>query len=288
MSGIRESTPDGTIPPYEAPDDIEARARRAGWMPKDEFRGDPARWTSAEEYLRIVEERLPVLLERNRKLDRRVEELDRNLREVLQVATDMRQSATRNEQRAYERARAELLESQRAAVASADTATYERTSAQLEVLEKEKPVAPTPPAAPKVEVPAEVQAFVSRSPWFQRNESARALAVAEHERLLRVSPDMAMSANLAQVEERVRRAFPEEFPAPVAAQQQEPSNRRDQPAAVGYGNGAPSARSNGAPKRIADLPISPAEKAEARRALERWQRQMKDFTEEEYVRNYSS
>ena len=40
----------------EQPRDIEAEARKHGWRPKEEFKGDPARWTDAETFVKRADE----------------------------------------------------------------------------------------------------------------------------------------------------------------------------------------------------------------------------------------
>ena len=46
----------------------EARAREVGWVPQEEFRGDTAKWKSAEEFLDYADHVTPVLRKNNQKL----------------------------------------------------------------------------------------------------------------------------------------------------------------------------------------------------------------------------
>ena len=84
---------------------------------------------------------------------------------------------------------------------------------------------------------------------------------------------MSIQDNLAEVEKRIRGAFPEEFPAP----------RRDGPAAV-------SSSANGAaprkPSKLTFDQLPAEERGAARAAYAKFKKQMPSYTEEEYLANY--
>lgn len=48
--------------------EIEVRARELGWVPKDEFRGDPEKWTDAQAYVEYGEQMLPIVKATNKRL----------------------------------------------------------------------------------------------------------------------------------------------------------------------------------------------------------------------------
>ena len=87
MSGTA-AQPAETDPPAVEGAAVESIARRWGWKPKEEFRGPPDRWTSAEDFVARGENELPILRERNRNLDRQVEEASRAVTELNQMADD--------------------------------------------------------------------------------------------------------------------------------------------------------------------------------------------------------
>lgn len=47
---------------------VEQKAKDLGWSPKEDFRGDPAKWISAEEFVERGESLMPILKANNRKL----------------------------------------------------------------------------------------------------------------------------------------------------------------------------------------------------------------------------
>lgn len=48
--------------------DYEQQARSMGWVPQDQWRGDPEKWTDAQEYVERGEQVLPILRANNRRL----------------------------------------------------------------------------------------------------------------------------------------------------------------------------------------------------------------------------
>src|SRR5580765_2686231 len=105
----------------EQPDDFsrEQLARAAGWRPFNEWRGPPADWVDAEEFLATMEREFPVARETNGRLMRLNARLQRELgqlnervetttRQSMDMMREIGASLRSTEQRAYERARADL------------------------------------------------------------------------------------------------------------------------------------------------------------------------------------
>ena len=57
------------------PTESEAKARRQGWRPQDEYRGPADKWVDADAFLKRSDEELPVMRERLRKQDRDLADL---------------------------------------------------------------------------------------------------------------------------------------------------------------------------------------------------------------------
>ena len=305
MSGVREENQidEG----QEEADELEARARRAGWVPEDEFRGDKSRWVSAEQFLRVAEENLPKLKERNRALDTKVRRLELQNNAIQEGLNELRTMASKTAQREYERARADILAEQAAAVQTGDVASFNRTTEQLQKLDSDKPkeaaiIAPPPP--PDME---ELKAWVASKPWWNKDMALTQMVTNMHANYMAKHPGVSNMEALAVVEKLLAPEFPEELgkPAPRRRQQPAPEDleeidevqdepvqraRREVPAAVGGGTftGASPRRANGKPTKISDLPRD--EQPAARKAFEKYKGMMagmkNPFTEEEYVQNY--
>lgn len=144
--------------PERSPDQdrYESRARRMGWVAKDEFRGDGgAQWVDAETFVRRAEQSADILIERNKALDRRLEQSEKTfseykrnsekqlgdmshtLKDLQETLVDFRNFASTANERAYKRARTELETEMRHAVASADIERFDRAKAQVEELDTE-------------------------------------------------------------------------------------------------------------------------------------------------------
>jgi hypothetical protein len=303
MSGSRQRVDDDLTENGEGAGqtDVEARARRAGWRPREEYRGDPERWVDADQFLEVAEHDLPIAKERNKRLDQKLTRQERMLEQQAQAIHELRAMASKNEERAYERARQELLVAQAQAVETADTATYQRATAQLAELEKEKPKpAPTvAPGLPPSEDVQDVQNWVKSQDWWQKDQQLTNLVTGMHAQVMMAHPELSQMDGLRRVQRMLAEDYPDKFgqtqkrpqTQPSADQDgddRQPNARRDAPAAVGgseLGGAAPRGR-RASPKTIADLPRD--EQAEARKAYLKFKSMpgLKDFTEEEYVKNY--
>ena len=262
--------------------ELEGRARRMGWRPKEEFRGDPHRWTDAQSFIERGEAELPVLRERYRTLDDRFARSEGELRqtrdqvsEMTKVLNEFRDFSARAEQRAYSKARSELERQMEDAAAGADQAGYRRAKAEFDALEPPKPVAAvaeTPPkkeeAPPAQRVEPVVQSWVQENEWFNRDPILNAYATARHGQLLTEKPGLSLSENLAEVRREVIDRFPDKFGNP----------KRERPQVVATPASPPPRKQGG--KTFEDLPV------EARAAYERAKRWMPDYKKEEYLKTY--
>ena len=113
------------------PRDFETDARLHGWTPKEEFKGDPAKWVDAETFARRADEVMPILRRQNTKLQQRIENLERANKQASEFFS-------KAEERAYERAKADIMAQQERAFAEGDETAFKR--AQQELVKLEKPV----------------------------------------------------------------------------------------------------------------------------------------------------
>lgn len=273
----------------EEPPPVEARARRMGWRPREEYRGDPERWVTAEEYIEKGENELPILRERLRTGDRRLDQAERaltgvqnELKETKAVLTEFRDFASRGEKRAYERAVTDLEERHRKQVSEADVPGAEATMREIKQLEQEKPSEKPKVTIAEAEKPAvqvidpAVHAWVkANEDWYTTDPMMRGAAIALHGQLMQERPDLSIPENLAEVKRRIVRRFPDAFENP----------RRNGAGAVA-GSQEPGSGKRGS-KTYADLP------PEAKRACDRFIAQIppdpktkKPYSREEYVQMY--
>lgn len=227
----------------EAQQKIEARARAMGWTPKEEFKGDPAKWRDAGEFVERGENLLPLVKAQNKRLEREVAELKQTTREFAE-------HLSKTEQRAYERAIADLKQQRKDALAAGDGEAFEKVDDQIDKLKRE--------AEAKAAKRADKQAddgpdpvyteWESRNPWLKDSELSDYAEFAAQK--LRQSGEKATGAEfLDLVAAKVKAQFPTKFTNP----------RRETAQAVE--GAAPGRRGSG--KTYADMP------AEARSACDR-------------------
>lgn len=289
-------------------DAYEARARRMGWVAKEDFRGDGGvQWVDAETFVKRAEQSSDILVERNKALDRRLEQSEKRfqeyqnnserqlkdmsgqLRELQETLVDFRGFAMSANERAYKKARQELEHEMRRAVSEADIDRFDAIKARVDELDQEAvqyvaketkreevaapPAAPAAPAAPpEVEPPPEVKDWVGRNQWFVNPELAFMNQYAQriHMQLMKEEPGLSLRENLDKVTDRVRRKFPEEFGI---------NPRREDPGMTTSGGASTSRASNSRRKPgYDDLP------PDAKAACDRYVRTIPGYTKEEYLK----
>lgn len=254
--------------------DIEATARRMGWRPKTEFKGDEAKWVDADSFVAKVQDEVPVLKRTLRDMDQKFARLEKKFEEQTQVLTDFRDFASRGEQRSYERALAELKSKRDIAVASADMAGFNSVQAEIEKLNVETKPTTTAKPAEKIETevqqapPREITDWIAENPWYNNDTVLHNAAKGLDQQFLKDAPGMSLADRLAAVKAEVQKRWPEKFG----------NTRRDAAGAVL----TPGSTSNGRKpaKSYDNLP------AEAKKACDKFVKTIKGFTREQYVKDY--
>ena len=268
-----------------AESDVEQRARRMGWKPKDEYRGPADRWSSAEDFIARGESELPIVRERYRTLERNMQRVEHKLQESQGVILDLTNRFHSADERAYKRARAELLQERKKAVELGDTEAFSRADAEIAELDREAPKAPPKPAeqpaAAANEPHPDTVAWGRRNPWFNEHRDLQAAAMSVHQGILQAEPGLSIAENLERVTQAMAALYPDRVRLPGAG-----NPRRDEPSSVS-GSTAPAARGRRENTRTFE-----AMPKESRDAFTRYARQLegkgKALTKEEWARDYWS
>jgi len=115
-------------------DDIEAKARELGWKSAEEWVGDTSNHMPADKYVEVQEK---LLAKADAASQKRIQALTADVRELKQTISDLGDHLSKADQRALERARAEVQSRMDAAVEEGDTAAYNKAKTDLGALEKE-------------------------------------------------------------------------------------------------------------------------------------------------------
>jgi hypothetical protein len=216
----QEVTLENTTPEQRQLTEVEQRAMNEGWVPQDEWSGDPEQWRPAKEFLDRGE------------LFKKIEEQKRELKQVRAAMEEFGRHHAEVKKIAYKEALATLKAQKKEALEAGDAdAVIELDERIAETREAQKAAEATP--APQVDDaprPEFVQ-WQNRNGWYQSDRIMKAAAdEAAREAVERGERDPARI--LAEVDKAVRAAFPHKFENP----------RRNSAAAV-EGTTTPKARS---------------------------------------------
>lgn len=240
------------------PRDYDTEARGHGWTPKDDFRGDPAKWVDAETFVRRADEVLPLLKKQNAGLKREMDDLKRQVRQA---------SAhfSKSEERAYQRAKAELEQRHDEAVEVGDKAAARRASEEMRALESDRiaePLVVADDAPTQDQLRAELAAWVESNDWYGADDIKTKYADMQAE-LMGPAEKWAdgRKAWFAELERRTETKFAARRPA------------------ITTGTSQPSPGGRGG-KSFADLP------PEAKRMCEKWVKSGVIKSRDDYVKSY--
>ena len=288
-------------PPEEGSDAaFEADARRQGWRPISEYRGDPKDFVGAREFLERGNNFVPFMRkdlkewkDKATNLETQIHGFRTELSEMTKLARDLRDANVKAEQRGYDRAMAELKDRQRHAVIEGNIEQYDEAAAEMARLERpngpdttRRPAvsdAPPPPPPAHQQVEPEAAQWVKENRWFKTDVVLAAQMNAEHIALKQSAPGLSLAENLRLAKEAVVARYPEKFGVPPRpANRPRPRMGVEEPAGGGGGGGNRS-RGNGI-----DTIQDPAERAEARREFERQKNAMPGYTEAQFMRLYNN
>lgn len=193
------------------PRDFDTEAKRHGWTPKEEFRGDPARWVDAETFVKRADEVMPFLKKKTEAQDREIADLKRTIKQAAKHYEAV-------EERAVKRAMAELEAKHTDAAESGDVVGAKRAMDEIRALEKEvsapalKEDAPDPDKARK-----ELNDWVGENDWYVLDDKKRAYADLQADLMGKaIDWDGGQKAWLEELGKRVERRFAEKKPSPVS------------------------------------------------------------------------
>lgn len=249
---MAENTTPEDNKPVEKPalSDTELRAQSQGWVPKEEWDGDPDSWRPAKEFLDRGE------------LFKKIDEQNRVIKDFRKTIEDLSKHNAEIAKVEYKRALDTLRAEKKTALENLDAEAVLRIDDQIDVVREAQRKAETTqvhlPQAPAELNPIFV-AWKDRNGWYETNKAMRAYADKIGNELHGMSP----TELLATVEKEVKKEFADRFKNP----------NRDKPGAV---EGSGPSKSG---KAKDDLVLSDDE----RRIMERFVRTIPGFTKEKYM-----
>lgn len=198
-------------------EEAENKAHALGWRPKDEFSGDPDKFTDAKTFLQKANENIPMLRENYRKIDAQNQKFSEQIEQLTKQIAGVNQRLIDAEKRGYEKAVADIEAAQRAAALDGDMEKYDALQKRKDDLSLKSSTAPQAPQnVPQGEpLPIEdriaLEIFQSQNPWFKQdaelNEDMCAYVMGIKSR----NPNISMSDVLQKAKEKVVKANPLKF-----------------------------------------------------------------------------
>ena len=250
--------------------DAEARARRMGWAPKEEWRGDEARWKTADEFLSFMDGAPAVQRERLEKADKKLAEFEGTAEDLKRQLALVTKRLKEQDQRGYDRALAEVKKTKRFAAESGDMEAFEAAEAEEDKLRESASKGEQEEAQVdngNRNEPEGVKTWKAKNTWFDRNMEMTRAAEGLSRGFNEMNPGAGGDAMLEYVEKKIRLQFPEKFENP---------NRREAPKTAASGLAVKS----GSKKTYADLP------ADAKKACAEFVHDGIYKTRDEYVEDY--
>jgi len=140
----------------------EQAARKQGWTPKEEFKGEEERWVDAETFVERGKEINSILRKNNERLEEKLERMDASVKKFTKY-----HEAT--EKRAYEKAKIDLEKQAFKAVEDGDVEAYTEIKGQQDALIE-------PVVEPVNNDDHQFDDWVSENAWYKTDPELQAMA----------------------------------------------------------------------------------------------------------------
>lgn len=254
--------------------EAEVEARRLGWVPKEEFKGDPDKHRSAEEFLERGKTILPILQRDNKRLHDTVSRFEKELKETREAAAGVEELVRKQAEREHKKALRDLERRLDAAIETADVTQARQIRAEITELQTGEPAPKREPKpvgeADKPAVDPEIQSWIDENDWFNKSAALRSYMSEEFGELEKRNPGASKAEILAEAKRRTVDKFPEKFGVNT--------KREIAPSVAAPSGDAPRTRKTG--RTYDDLP------AEAKKACDKFVKTIPNYTREKYCAAY--
>lgn len=181
--------------------EFESEARESGWVPKEEFSGDPKTWVDAAEFVR----RGPLF--------KKIDTQSREIKAMRKAIEDIQALHEKSREVEYKRALADLRAEKKAALLDGDADAVIEVDEKMEMVREAQREQQLKPIENVSDEPhPEFQSWVNRNQWYQSHKGMKAFADAVGTELR--AQGLSPADVLRQVEKEVRKEFPSRFQNP--------------------------------------------------------------------------
>lgn len=252
------------------PTAVENEAREFGWVPQEEFKGDPEQWRSAEEFLKRGKEINGFLRKDFEKIKQTLSKRDQEIAEMREAMQEFKEYHAKTAEREYAKAFAELKRQKKEAIEIGDGDLVIEIEDKIDQLKEEKAKAPVKqePVVIDTNMQRAFDTWRTANSWYDSDEDLRELTDGIGETVARKFPDLKGEAFLNEVTRQVKKLVPERFENPARSNPTVTSSSQDGRVVKGKGK-----------KSYNDLP------ADAKAACDKFVRQQL-LTREQFVSDY--
>lgn len=183
----------------EALTPVQQEALDMGWVPKEEFDGDPDRWVDAGEFIRRGE------------LFKKIESQSKEMKELRKALNELAKHNSKVREVEYERAVKSLKEEKKRALAEADADRVIEIDDQIDLVKDQQRQLQAQQVQQIVsqDIHPELKNWIDRNSWYENNRAMRAWADGRGIELAEMgsSPTDVLKALEKEVKERFKEKF---------------------------------------------------------------------------------
>lgn len=180
----------------------EERAMRDGWVPKDQWKGDPDDWRPAKEFNERGE-----FFNHIKEQKKRIDELQR-------ATVFLTEQSKRQYMQGFKEAIDQLRARRDAALADGDSLQAARIGDQIDDVKERAKVAAATVVQPTVEGPTETEVYKAwhrQNPWYKQDRALTRLAEALGAEYHSANPSSSEQDMLEYVAKELKRDYPDKF-----------------------------------------------------------------------------
>lgn len=183
---------------------VEQKAMEQGWVPQDQWDGDPDQWRPAKEFLDRGE------------LFKKIDDQSRTIKEVRKALDDLRKHNAKIAEVEYKRALDTLKQQKKDALLEGDADAVIEIDEKIDLVrDAQKEATATPQETASEALHPAFSAWRERNGWYDNNRAMRAFA--DRVGAEAAASGMSVTDVLATVEREVKKEFAEKFVNPNRA-----------------------------------------------------------------------
>jgi hypothetical protein len=201
--------------PNAGGDDSEAQARALGWVPEEEYTGNPAKWADADTFLEVHSRNNGALRKALAAQTKRLDEVERMAKGLDAAHRKIFDMQLKKQKEEFDGQVAFLKAQKLEALRSGEHEEAADLDERIDALRERGPDLPDIPQ--ETQRPADwrqnktMVAWAERNTWFEKDEDMSAFAGGIGQKIRSDNPSLPFDELLEQVTVRVRKAFPHKF-----------------------------------------------------------------------------